>query len=179
MQGRHEVKHEISLGDCCELRGRLRQVMRIDPNADNDGRYGIRSLYFDTPEDTALLEKLDGVQNRDKYRIRYYNGDCSFLHLEKKSKRGNLCQKESVRITEQEAAQLAAGDLDWRKFDEKAPLWRLCREMSQRGLQAKTIVDYDREAFVFEPGNVRITLDYHIRTEVNCRDFLNPVFWKM
>ena len=36
------------------------------------------------------------------------------------------------------------------------------------------IVDYIREPFVFEPGNIRVTLDYKIRTSMNCTDFLNP-----
>ena len=37
-----------------------------------------------------------------------------------------------------------------------------------------TIVDYTREPFVFAPGNVRVTLDYNIRTGLKCTDFLNP-----
>lgn len=45
--------------------------------------------------------------------------------------------------------------------------------MSQ-GLRPKTIVDYTREPFVFAPGNVRVTLDYNIRTGLQCTDFLNP-----
>ena len=42
------------------------------------------------------------------------------------------------------------------------------------GLIPKTIVDYEREPFVFAPGNVRVTLDYNIRTGITCTDFLNP-----
>jgi hypothetical protein len=42
------------------------------------------------------------------------------------------------------------------------------------GLQAKVIVDYTREPFVFSPGNTRVTLDHNIRTGMGCTDFLNP-----
>ena len=42
------------------------------------------------------------------------------------------------------------------------------------GLKAKVIVDYTREPFIFAPGNVRVTLDYNIRTGMGCTDFLNP-----
>jgi hypothetical protein len=42
------------------------------------------------------------------------------------------------------------------------------------GLKPKTIVDYDREPFVFDAGHVRVTLDYNIRTGLHCTDFLNP-----
>ena len=45
--------------------------------------------------------------------------------------------------------------------------------MMSQGLRPKTIVDYLREPFVFAPGNVRVTLDYNIRTGMNCTDFLN------
>ena len=74
MDFRHEWKHEISYLDLLTLRQRLRAVAQADPHA-ADGKYLIRSLYFDTPTDRALREKLDGVSRREKFRIRYYNGD--------------------------------------------------------------------------------------------------------
>ena len=46
--------------------------------------------------------------------------------------------------------------------------------MLGQGLKPKTIVDYTREPFVYGPGNVRVTLDYDIRTGLACTDFLNP-----
>lgn len=54
----------------------------------------------------------------------------------------------------------------------------LCQElyskMLSQGLKPKTIVDYTREPFVFAPGNVRVTIDYNIRTGAFQTDFLNP-----
>ena len=41
-------------------------------------------------------------------------------------------------------------------------------------LRPRTIVDYTREAFVFGPGDVRITLDYGIRTGLAATDLLAP-----
>ena len=82
---RHEWKHEINYSDMIILRQRLRAVMKPDENA-VDGKYFIRSLYFDNLSDKALREKIDGVNCREKFRIRYYNGDTSLIHLEKKSK---------------------------------------------------------------------------------------------
>ena len=75
MQFRHEVKHEISNHDMLILRQRLRAIMKPDCHAVN-GQYEIRSLYFDSPNDKALREKLDGVMTREKYRIRLYHNDC-------------------------------------------------------------------------------------------------------
>ncbi len=85
MKYRHELKHEITTGDMITIRQRLRAIARPDPHA-VDGKYMIRSLYFDTPTDKALLEKQSGISRRSKFRIRYYNGDKSVIHLEKKCK---------------------------------------------------------------------------------------------
>ena len=43
----------------------------------------------------------------------------------------------------------------------------------------KAIVRYDREAFLYAPGNVRITLDRDIRTGLGCVDFLNSEIFYM
>ena len=174
MKGRHEIKHYISLTDYYVLRQRLRVMLKPDPHAGADGEYHIRSLYFDTPEDTALREKLDGVKDRDKFRIRYYNADTSFIHLEKKSKRADLCVKSSANLTKEQAQAIVDGDLEWMKTSE-APLVReLYEQMCQKNLRPRTIVDYDRNPFVYPAGNVRVTLDHHIRSGLLGTDFLNP-----
>ena len=98
-QYRHEWKHMIDLSDRIAIRQRLRAVARPDGHA-RDGRYLIRSLYFDSPGDTALREKLDGVNRREKFRLRCYNGDTSLIRLEKKSKRNGLGSKELTEALE-------------------------------------------------------------------------------
>jgi hypothetical protein len=139
-----------------------------------DGKYRIRSLYFDNSEDKALREKIDGVNMREKFRIRLYNFDPSLIRLEKKSKRNGLGTKVSAGLSAEEARRLVEGDLDW-MLDSGRPLVQelYCRMRSQ-GLRPRTIVDYTREPFVFGPGNVRVTLDYDLRTGLDSTDFLNP-----
>ncbi len=71
MEYRHEIKYLISLGEAEFLATRLRLTLSQDPHAvKNGGTYFIRSLYFDTPFEKAVGEKADGVEFRDKYRIR-------------------------------------------------------------------------------------------------------------
>ncbi|MBQ8935135.1 MAG: polyphosphate polymerase domain-containing protein [Oscillospiraceae bacterium] len=174
MQYRHEWKHEINRSDLITLRQRLRAVAKIDPHA-IDGRYMIRSLYFDTPTDRALREKLDGVNRREKFRIRYYNGDTSLIHLEKKSKLNGLGTKASALLTRQEAQAIVDGELDWMAECGDRPLVQeLYSKMRSQTLRPKTIVDYTREPFTYPPGNVRVTLDYDIRTGLGSTDFLDP-----
>ena len=173
MKYRHEWKHEINQTDRMILLKRLPAVMQRDRHV-IDGQYQIRSLYFDTPTDKALYEKIDGVNEREKFRIRFYNGDTSFIVLEKKSKINNLCGKESVRLTEEEAQKIADGDIGWLLSREEPLLIEFYSKMKSQILRPKTIVDYTREPFWFGPGNVRVTIDHDIRTGEFRTDFLNP-----
>lgn len=172
-QYRHEWKHEITLSDRLVLRQRLRAAARPDGHA-RDGRYFTRSLYFDNLADKALREKLDGVDRREKFRIRYYDYDTSLIRLEKKSKRNGLGRKVSAPLTAEEAGALAEGRWDWMPASGRDLVLELYSKMKSQGLRPRTIVDYTREAFVYAPGNVRVTLDYDIRTGLRCTDFLNP-----
>ena len=173
MDLRHEWKHEISYSDMLAIRQRLSAVAQRDSHAVN-GAYFIRSLYFDNLSDKALREKLDGISRREKFRIRYYNGDTSVIHLEKKSKIGGLGNKQSANLTAEEARWIVDGKLDWMLHSERPLVRELYVKMTTEGLRPKTIVDYTREPFVYGPGNVRVTLDYNIRTGLGCTDFLNP-----
>lgn len=173
MNFRHEWKQELNVADLIILRQRLGAVMEHDPHA-LQGNYFIRSLYFDNLSDKALREKLDGVSRREKFRIRYYNNDLSTLKLEKKSKVAGLGNKLSVPLTPEQAQAIVNGSTDWMKDSPFHLIRELQRKMLTQGLRPKTIVDYTREPFTYKPGNVRVTLDYNIRSGRNCTDFLNP-----
>ena len=173
MKLRHEWKHEINASDRMLLRQRLRAVMKTDVHADQ-GIYKVRSLYFDNAADKVLLEKINGIQCREKFRMRYYNDDTSMIMLEKKSKFNGLGSKQSAALTKEEARVLAEGRYDWMLESGRELLCELYAKIRTQGLQAKTNVDYTREAFVCEAGNVRVTLDSNIRTGLGSTDFLNP-----
>jgi len=96
-KGRHELKHFINYADILQLRLRLPYVASIDKNAIDGKGYRVRSLYFDNYNDKVLREKIDGVNEREKFRLRLYNDDTSFIKLEKKSKKNGISYKESTR----------------------------------------------------------------------------------
>ena len=173
MEFRHEWKHEISPWDRMVLRQRLKAVMTPDAHG-KDGRYLVRSLYFDNLADKALREKLDGICCREKYRIRCYNHDHDLIHLEKKTRQNGLGYKESAVLTADEVQSIIDGNRSWMRNDQRPLVRELYEKMDSQGLRPKTIVDYTREAFVFGPGNVRVTLDYDIRTGLRATDFLDP-----
>lgn len=173
MDFRHEWKIEINTADLLALRSRLRVLMEPDEHTIN-GRYLIRSLYFDTLEDRALREKIDGVNRREKFRIRYYNGDTGFLRLEKKSKLNGLCNKQSVQLTAKQVQAILNGETLWTPQNAPPLVQKFIYKMKTEGLRPKVVVDYIREPFIYRPGNVRVTFDYGIRTGLTCTDFLNP-----
>ena len=174
MQYRHEWKTEITAHDRILLRSRLSALLRPDPYAGADGCYHIRSLYFDNLSDTALREKIDGMEHRKKFRLRYYNGDTSRILLEQKCKDNSLGYKLTAPVTAEEVERILAGDTDWLLTAPYPLLRELGDKMLHGGYAPKTIVDYTREPFIYDAGNVRVTLDYDIRTGLWSRDFLDP-----
>ena len=173
MDFRHEIKHEINYSDMITIRHRLSAVAYHDPHTIN-GKYFIRSLYFDNIADKALMEKLNGLSRREKFRIRYYNGDTSVIHLEKKSKIDHLGCKFSAPLTVEQAQSIVDGDTEWMIESDHQLIRELYSKMKSQGIAPKTIVDYTREPFIYPAGNVRVTLDYNVRSGMTCTDFLNP-----
>ena len=173
LQYRHEAKIAINVADALVIRQRMRALAKPDPFA-KDGRYLIRSLYFDTPGDRALREKLDSVNRREKFRIRMYDNDPSFIQLEKKSKLDGLGTKCKARLSADEVRRIIEGDVDWMLASGRPLVQELYAKWHGQLLRPKTIVQYVREPFVFEPGNVRVTLDSDLRTGVYSLGFLDP-----
>lgn len=175
---RQEHKYRISLRNMELLRTRLRCFMQPDKNADRDGGYWIRSLYFDDRNYTAFRDKLDGVKERSKFRMRFYNFNDSYIVLEKKERSGDLCRKSTQRISRELAERIANGQ---RSGGGSVLLDEFDMSVSQ-GLHPVMLVDYHRYAFSSSVSNTRITLDSHLQTPVHELDFFNknlpefPVF---
>ena len=174
MQYRNEIKHIINAGDRAKIVAVMKTVAQMDPHARDKGYYTIRSLYFDNISDKELREKLDGVNEREKFRIRYYDGNTAIIRLEKKVKRDGVGCKVSCFMTAEEAQKIVDGDTLWMATDKRGLIVELYAKMKSQGLRPKTIVDYERIPFVYGPGNVRVTVDFNIRTGLRCTDFLNP-----
>ena len=187
-QYRHELKYKISYPDYLATRSRMRPVMKADPHASAGGRYLVRSIYFDNLNDKALREKIDGVAKREKFRIRYYNDDFSYIVLEKKMKIGSLCLKCSAPITEEECRKILSGGrssatdggrgsmrnggLSFMKAHPQELVRELYAKMSYQQLRPRVLVSYMREPFIYQAGNVRVTFDTDIRTSLFRQDFL-------
>ena len=170
--GRHEIKLYINYADLLQLRTKLKLVTKLDANSASGNGYRVKSLYFDNYNDKALKEKLNGLSSREKFRLRLYDNNTSFIRLEKKSKKSGFCFKEGVPVSEKECHRLLAGDYSVLKENMSNLCLELYAKMHYQQLRPQSIVDYLREAYVYPPGNVRITLDYDIRTSSNIGAFM-------
>ena len=172
---RHELKFQITRTQLEVLRHTVGHVLNLDPNAKkNGGTYHIRSLYFDTAFDDALYDKIAGVKDRDKYRIRIYNLSDAVIFMECKTKVGSLISKRSARISRDLTEQLMAADPTGLENTRSGLLRDVYREMRTRLLHPVVIVDYEREAYVHVAEEVRITFDMRVRTGLNSIDLFNP-----
>jgi len=170
---RTEHKYYLHIHDYQSLRHQASTMLLMDPNSVSLDGYCIRSLYFDGMHDHALHDKNNGVFGREKYRIRIYNGKDDVIAVERKSKRGDFVNKESFRINREEYELIRSGSYDFLQ-KKNSPLMRdFYIALSHRAFRPTAIVEYWREAYVYEYGNVRITFDKKLSAGVNSYDLFD------
>lgn len=171
---RHELKYYINYHQYFIIRQRLKGFMARDKHAGPTGEYHIRSLYFDDMENKALAEKLGGIRDRCKFRIRIYDVQDKVIHFEKKIKKVEYIAKKKESLTRAEADAIIAGDYESLHVPESPFRMELYNEMKQRLLRPKVIVDYVREPYINMHGNVRITFDKQLKTGLFSTDLFDP-----
>lgn len=172
---RVEDKYVCQESELVLFQKRLETVLRPDDNQKSDMGYTITSVYFDDLFDSHLMDTIEGVSQRQKYRIRIYNHSLDVIKLEVKYKLYNRTMKKSCRISEEQMRTLLAGNCiepDDISVDDPIALFNLA--IKNRGLRPKVIVEYDRKAYIFPAGNVRITLDRNLRTGTQIENFGKP-----
>lgn len=168
---RVEDKYNCTDTQLVMLQARMEAVLRPDVNEGGPEGYRITSLYFDDFEDSCLQDTVDGVNRRSKYRIRIYNDSLEVIKLEVKTKRDNRILKRSRTITKAQMESLMRGDCIEDSASEGDPATLFNLAIRTRGLRPRVIVAYERKAYVYEPGNVRITFDRNVRTSSRVEDF--------
>lgn len=169
---RNEWKYLISRWEAEELKHRLRPFLRLDPHAEKGG-YLIRSLYFDDYWDSSYQEKLMGVEQRQKWRIRIYDYGDTHISLERKKKQGSYIYKESALLTREQFDQILAGEYGFLLRHEKNLCQEFYYECRTRLLRPKVIVDYERVPLIQKEGKVRITFDSGVRAAVGGFDIFD------
>ena len=150
---RHEDKHRINLREDLVLTQRLQQTIQRDITP--AGRlYQVTSLYFDTPYDSALREKIDGVNRREKISV------CATMGRIPLYPAGEEIQGERpVREAQRSRLTPEQGGGFWLVMAAGyTPLLiEFKRKLLGEGLRPKTIICYHRGGLPYAPGNVRVT----------------------
>ncbi len=170
---RHELKYLISYADYALLRLRLGSLLRPDEHAGPSGVYTVRSLYFDDYFNRSYHEKYDGLIARQKYRVRLYNHSEAFIRLERKVKHDRSIYKESVPLTRCEVEQLQQDCYSFLLGGPGGLRQKFYYECTANLMRPRVIVDYEREAYMLEAGDVRITFDRNVRAGVDGLDLFD------
>ncbi len=171
---RYELKYLINYEEKEFLKHRLRGLLQPDGNVNEAGEYKIRSLYFDDYWNSAYETKLMGVQHRSKYRIRIYNDSDTGIYLERKIKNGQYIAKERAALTRDEVYQILEGDYAFLEKNDQHLCKEFYYECMANIMRPRVVVDYEREPYVFLPGDVRITFDRGVRSAKLGFDIFDP-----
>lgn len=170
---RHELKYIISAAEIAVIKNRINHLLSLDDHTAASGVYCVRSLYFDDYDNRCLRENEDGTDPREKFRIRIYNHSTDRIMLECKRKERGKTHKTACPLTVEQTRLLMAG-MPLPDLASQPPVLRkLTLLMLTRRMRPVVIVEYDRIPYVYENGNVRITLDTNIRSSKKVESFLD------
>ena len=177
MRYRHELKYLINYYDYTFIKLRLSHLLSKDSHAESDGSYSIRSLYFDDYFNSAYNDKYAGVMRRSrfrsKYRIRIYNMSEQTIHLERKIKTGAYSHKETAAMTVDDVHCVLEGDYNFLLQSPNHLLKAFYHECVSNFMRPRVVVDYEREPYLMEAGDVRITFDKDVRAGVQGFDIFD------
>lgn len=173
MEYRHEYKYIVSETQLNSIENKINVICDYDSHMNSRLFYNVRSMYFDDYQDSFLNDNESGTDERIKFRIRMYGCSENTINLEIKYKKSGMTKKEAVRINAAMISKVMNGSISLEDID--SDVWRkFFYYWNTRGLKPKIVIEYDRRAFVYDSGNVRITFDKYIRAGDAIRDLSNP-----
>lgn len=166
MSERTELKYIVGVEDFLRLRRSLESVLVPDTHMEPGG-YLVRSLYFDSLYDRDVRMVEDGILEKGKIRIRLYDPEIPRARLEYKIRRQTRGKKLGLDLTREEVRRLES--MDYSVLENRPePFADIIRaRMMMWAYCPKTIVQYRRTAYVFAPGDIRITFDRDLRTSAS------------
>lgn len=172
---RKEIKYIVPLGKALAIRDQLDRLLQRDEHC-TDGPYLVRSLYFDSVNQIDFAEKIAGVIDRKKIRLRIYGGEASVCKLEIKQKTDDRQQKLSLIVSASDAAELLHGNIKVLKnyFDTSSTSLKAYGIMAQGQYRPAVQIAYDRLAYRYPMYDTRITLDMNVRSSESDLDIFSP-----
>jgi len=171
---RNEKKYLVPNAILPNLRNRFAPFLEADEYSESEKNYPeytVRSIYFDSNGKDSYFEKIEGLKNRKKIRIRGYGHQSSNTKvvLEIKRKLEDRVTKNRASVPYEQLDNLIrTGDLETcfgkSKSSKKEDASRFLYNIKRYNLMPQNQIVYDREAYHgrFDPG-MRVTFDKNIR----------------
>jgi len=178
---RMEVKYLIPNNIIDIIMVPLMEHMELEPYSKN-GFQSISSIYFDTYDWQAFYAKMDGLEHRQKFRIRNYNTpplDKDKVYIEIKEKFDSFIIKRRDLIPLIDIKEFVYNHKPL-QVDEVTNDWRY--NILRNAIKPKLLNRYDRLAFESPhyPG-LRVTLDRNVQyamiQEINFEEPTHNVLW--
>lgn len=160
---RRELKYYIRYSDYLVLSDVLKRVMSRDPHS-LEGGYFVRSLYFDDLDDGSFHQKIAGIEDRKKFRLRIYDTDAKMVKFEIKNKLNNTIFKESAWIKKADAVRVQNRDYDVLLRYNNPVLNKIYSCFKKVPFRPVVLVDYRREAFIYPFNRIRVTFDKRLKS---------------
>ncbi len=171
---RNELKYYITYAEYQKIRLVLKDVLKLDDYSKN-GPYFIRSLYFDTEFNKAFYEKMFGLGERKKYRLRIYHLDAQQVKFEIKNKVKDQIFKETAIISRKNAMCVIKGEIECLLSYNNTILNKIYCDFKKNQFKPVAIIDYKREAFMDELNKIRVTFDQDLSRDENQLELFNNV----
>ncbi len=159
---RKEIKYLVPFEKINYLKSIFDNILERDKYGKN-GTYVVRTQYYDTLEEDDLFDNLSGIIEKKKIRLRTYFEDESTFKLEYKYKYNTDSTKYSLIITRDEAKQMENHKYDFLLNKKSELALFFYYKLLQGCYRPKTIVEYNRLAYVYPVSRVRITFDTNVR----------------
>ena len=159
---RREEKYPLNLQEAIQYEGWFEQILEMDEFS-KGGSYMVRSLYFDTVDDKDFFDKVTVQNLRRKIRLRIYNPTDQKAKLELKQKENIFQKKRSLSVSREDAQELIAGNYSVLLKYPEPFAGEMFAIMTTEGYRPKSIVEYQRRAFMAKENNIRLTFDSRIR----------------
>jgi hypothetical protein len=170
---RNELKFLINAHQKNLIAAKLSKISQRDSFSDPDGGYLVSSLYFDDYDQSAFFDKLNGVKDRKKFRVRVYNYQSDVIKLERKIKREMVTDKSHILLSKEKYDALVHGDVSFLRDKDDSVAKDFFLYYRIRNLRPRVVVEYRREAFIYRYGDVRITFDTLLKAGVFQRDLFS------
>lgn len=170
---RNELKYFINAHQKNVMANKLSTICQRDSFSDADGGYLVSSLYFDDYNQCAFFDKVSGIRDKKKFRVRVYNYQSSVIKLERKIKRENVTNKTHLRISKEEYDTLVNGDVSFLRHKNDVVAKDFYLHYRTKNLRPRVVVEYRREAFIYKYGEVRITFDSLLKAGVFQKDLFS------